>query len=68
MPRKTTLKKEILMGVGGIEYFLKNERESAVTKIIYSYGDKIGEIQWVKPEFGEIISKLTGIKIKKMGR
>jgi hypothetical protein len=55
------------MGIGGIEYFPESDREKAETKIIYSYGDEKGEVQWVKPEFGEIISNLTGIKIKNMG-
>ncbi len=67
MPPKRSFKKEIHMGIGGIEYFPKTERESATVKIIYSHGNKKGEIQWVTPEFGEIISKLTGIKIKNMG-
>lgn len=67
MPPKKQLKKEIRMEITNIFLYPQSERERAETKIIYSYGDHKGEVCWVDPELGEIISKLTGLKIKKVG-
>lgn len=62
-----TFKKEIGMRITYITSYEPDLRDGDEWAIQYDYGDDKAEIQWVDPHFGELLSLLSGIKIRKHG-